>query len=303
MVDTLSRHRWRHKSVVALLNGKKTKDPTEVIRHKARELVQRARAKGWSGPPFDPLVLASLLGIRCLPSTTLFSAEAQLSPQPGRQLLLEFNPDRPDGRRNYSVCHEIVHTFFEDCYELVHQRKTRPFQFDPDQEVELLCQIGASELLMPIEEFGIDLAQIEFSLNAVPSLVARYSASREAVIRRMVHLGGHSCAAAFFSRRFSPREKSSAKQRRLIADSGPTPKMRIIYSVPSQGFPIYLPPHKSVPGDSCVNASTAIDFVASATEIWDLPGFGDWKIEAMRLPAPDGADDMVPSVAALILAE
>jgi hypothetical protein len=79
--------------------------------------------------------------------------------------------------------------------------------------------------------------------------------------------------------------------------------MRIIYSVPSQGFPIYLPPHKSVPGDSCVNASTAIDFVASATEIWDLPGFGDWKIEAMRLPAPDGADDMVPSVAALILAE
>jgi Zn-dependent peptidase ImmA (M78 family) len=303
MATTLSRHQWRHKSVVALMRTERAKDPTEVIRRKARELVQRARRKGWSGPPFDPLVLASLLGIRCRPSTALFSAEAQLSPQPGRQLLLEFNPDRPDGRRNYSVCHEIVHTFFDDCYELVHQRKTRPFRFDPDKEVELLCQIGASELLMPMQEFGMDLAQTDFSLNAVPPLVSRYGASREAVIRRMVHMGGCACAAAFFSHRLSPREKVAAKQRRLIADLGPTPKMRIIYSVPSQDFPIYLPPHKSVSDDSCVSPSTRIDFVASAVEIWDIPGFGEWKIEAVRLPMPEGADDMVPSVAALIFAE
>src|SRR5262249_54188049 len=160
----------------------------------------------------DPLILASLLGIRCRPSRNLLSAEAQLSPQPGRQLLLEFNPDRSDGRRNYSVCHEIVHTFFDDCYELVHQRQTRPDRSDPDQEVEILCQIGASELLMPEQEFARDLAVEEFSLKAVRSLGLRYAASREAVIRRMVHLATTPCAAVFFSRRLSPREKTRADQ-------------------------------------------------------------------------------------------
>lgn len=303
MAGTISRHRWRHKSVLALLRSHGAKDPTDIIRRKARDLVQRAKAKGWSGPPFDPLLLASLLGIRCRPSATLFSAEAQLSPQPGRQLLLEFNPDRPDGRRNYSVCHEIVHTFFDDCYELVHQRKTRPFQFDPDQEVELLCQIGASELLMPAQEFAIDLASRPFSLEAVPSLTIRYAASREAVIRRMVHVGGYTCAAAFFSRRLSPREKSTARQPRLIADSAPAPKMRIIYSVPSHDFPVYLPPHKSVADDSCVDDTAPVDFVASATEAWQIDGFCDWKIESMRLPAIAGTDDTIPTVAALILVD
>lgn len=303
MAGVLSRHQWQHKSVLALLRAEGGKDPAEIIRRKAHDLVLRARSRGWSGPPFDPLVLASILGIRCRPSTALFSAEAQLSPQPGRQLLLEFNPDRPDGRRNYSVCHEIVHTFFEDCYELVHQRKTRPHPFDPDEEVELLCQIGASELLMPTQEFGTDLAQLDFSLRSVPSLVSRYAASHEAVIRRMVHLGGCTCAVAFFSRRNSPREKKAARQPRLIADSGPPPKMRIIYSVPSRDFPIYLPKDKSVPDDSCVNAAAAIDFVVSATESWDIAGFGEWKIESMLLPTPEKADDTIPAVAALILAE
>ena len=303
MAGTLPRHQWRHKSVVALLRGEKANDPTDSIRLKARNLVKRARERGWTGPPFDPLMLASLLGIRCRPSTTLFSAEAQLSPQPGRQLLLEFNPDRPDGQRNYSVCHEIVHTFFDDRYELVHQRKTRPVQFDPDEEVELLCQIGASELLMPNEEFGADLANSDFSLGNVSSLVLRYGASREAVIRRMVHMGGCACAAALFSRRLSPREELAARQPRLIADSGPTPKMRIIYSVPSHDFPVYLPPHKSVPEDSCVTDSAPIDSIACAIETWGIYGFGDWKIESMRLPTIDGADKTVPTVAALIFGE
>lgn len=303
MAGTLRGRRWRHKSVLELLRGEPTKDPAEVIRKKARELVKRAKAKGWSGPPFDPLLLASLLGIKCKPSKKLFSAEAQLSPQPGRQLLLEFDPDRPDGRRNYSVCHEIVHTFFDDCYELVHHRMTRPAAFDPDEELEALCQIGASELLMPAREFEEDLADVDFSLSAVPALTQRYAASREAVIRRMIHLGDSVCAAAFFSRRLSPLEMSTAKRPRSSSIPRPKPKMRIVYSAQSRGFPIYLPPHKSAPDDSCVYATLEVDQVETAIESWNLAGFGDRRVEAMRLPTHEDADEISPSVVALIFAE
>ena len=303
MARTISRRTWTHKSVLALIRGKKGADPVEIIRQKARDLVSRARLQGWRGPPFDPLILASLLGIRCRASRDLFSAEAQLSPQPGRQLLLEFHPDRPEGRRNYSVCHEIIHTFFDDCYELVHQRKTDRPRFDPNQEVETLCQIGASELLMPKEEFTTDLDGPAFSLDSVPILVRRYSASREAVIRRMVHMSSCPCAAVFFSKRLSPREKQAERRPRLIAATAPTAKMRIIYSVPGDDFPIFLPPHKSVPETSCVNAATFVDDIERARERWEIAGFGNWQIEAMRLPVNDDANDMVPTVAALVCAE
>jgi len=303
MSQSLYRRRWRHQSVLALLRGQKSKDPEVIIRRKARDLVRRARAGGWTGPPFDPLILASLLGIRCQPSTELFTAEAQLSPQAGRQLLLEFNPDRPDGRRNYSICHEIVHTFFDDCYELVHHRKSQRAPYDPNEEVESLCQLGAAELLMPLEEFRHDLDDVEFSLRSLPELVNRYAASREAVVRRMVYLNDTPCTAVFFSRRWSPRESASVAASRRAAHTAPPKKMRILYSVPNSTFPIYLPPHKSVSEGSCVATTSEVDVVETGKECWEIADFGDWKIEATRLPALDGADDGVPSVVALVHAE
>lgn len=298
MKQASSTQNWRHPSVLALLHGHKTKDPTEVIRWKARDIVQEARDKGWSGPPFNPLILASILGIKCSPSDKLFSAEAQLSPRPNRQLLLEFNPDRPDGRRNYSVCHEITHTLFDDCYERVHHRTTNRTRFHPDDEVEHLCQIGASELLMPLSEFEKDLSKTEFSLTSVQLLRERYAASREAVLRRMVYLSDHPCAAVFFSRRLSPREKAATRR----VGTAPEPKMRIVYSVRSPEFQIYLPPHKSVSSDSCVSSTSSVDVVEFGRECWDIRGFGNWNIEATRLPTVDESDDMVPTVAALVWA-
>lgn len=299
MTQTSTARTWRHRSVLALLDGAKTKDPTEVIRRKAREIVKNARAQGWSGPPFDPIILASSLGIKCRSSDKLFSAEAQLTPQAGRQLLLEFNPDRPDGRRNYSVCHEIIHTLFDDCYERVHHRTTKRTRFHPDDEVELLCQIGASELLMPKVEFKKDLSELEFSLRSVAALRERYGASREAVLRRMIYFSKRPCAAVFFSRRNSPKEKQTLES----GGSVPAPKMRIIYSVCSSDFQLYLPRHKSVPDSSCVSAASETNYVQSGRECWEVQGFGDWEVEAFRLATPDDSDDTIPTVAALVLAD
>ena len=154
-----------------------------------------------------------------------------------------------------------------------------------------------------IEEFDDDLNNVPFSLRSVPGLATRYAASREAVIRRLVFLGDRSCAAVFLSHRLSPREKSASKQATLFRGTEPTPKFRVVYSVPSQDFSLYIPPHKSVPDYSCVNSAITIDDVQSARERWNIAGFGNWTVEAIRLPTPDDADDTVPSIAAMVIAE
>ena len=66
---------------------------------------------------------------------------------------------------------------------------------------------------------------------------------------------------------------------------------------------MFLPPHKSVPDESCVNSVSLIDIVHSARECWEIAGFGNWQVEAMRLPVHDDADEMTPTVAALVCVE
>jgi hypothetical protein len=285
---------WTHKSVRALVRAAGGGDPEEIIRAKTRQLVRAAKRQGWSGPPFDPLELASLRGILSRESPGLFSAEAQLTPMEGRQLLLEFNPDRSFGRRNFSISHEIVHTLFEDCYDMVHQRSANPRTFDPQHEVEHLCQVGAAEILMPQENFAADIASLPFSLRSVPELARRYGASREAAARRMLGISGRTAALVFLSRRLKPREIRSNQ-------GDAKPKMRILYVVPSVDFSVFLPAHKSVPDDSCVYAVNEADEVASAIESWNISGFGSWHIEAMALPDLNGSASNAPTAVAMIL--
>ena len=297
-----SSRRWHHRSVLALVRSTGGGDPEEIVRTKAKEKVAWAKSLGWVGPPYDPFLLASLCGIKHRPNPGLLSAEAQLTPQPGRQLLLEFNPERADVRRNFSICHEIAHTFFDDCYEVVSQRKSNPTTYGPQSEVEQLCQIGAAELLMPEEDFLQDLQRLDFSMCSVPCLSGRYVASREAVLRRMVQLGGRPAALVFLSRRLAPSQRRDKQQRTFIPDlDEPAPKMRILYVVPSADFPVFLPPHKSVPDTSCVYATSDIDEIAVQDETWNIDGFREWCVEAMTLPVPIDADDDTPTVAALVL--
>src|SRR5688572_6803429 len=56
--------KWRHPSVLALVGTQgRGRDPVAAVRAEAQSFVAWARGIGWSGPPFDPTVLASLRGI------------------------------------------------------------------------------------------------------------------------------------------------------------------------------------------------------------------------------------------------
>ena len=88
-------------------------DPVETLVTKVRDLVFRAFELGWSGPPYDPFALAALLGIEVSPSKDVI--DAQTLTGSGRKLRIEFNPDRPLARINYSVAHELGHSLFPDC--------------------------------------------------------------------------------------------------------------------------------------------------------------------------------------------
>jgi len=99
---------WTNASVLKFAEGR---DPVKVVVQFARDIVLDAIDKGWSGPPFDPMKLADLRGLRTSPRGDIRDARTVLAGHD--RVLIEYNPNRPSGRLRYSIAHEIAHTFFQ----------------------------------------------------------------------------------------------------------------------------------------------------------------------------------------------
>ena len=151
---------------------------------RARDLVFRALEEGWQGPPYDPFQLAELVQIPLVPREDLY--DARIVSREGRTQI-EFNPTRPRGRVRFSVAHELAHTFFPDFKESIRYR-SRPEPAPKDEwQLELLCNIAAAELWMPIGSFP-DREDEPLQIEGLMQLRKKFDVSTEALLLRVVKL-------------------------------------------------------------------------------------------------------------------
>jgi len=197
---------WTHSSVLALAENR---NPIEVVVEKARALVLTAIEAGWSGPPFDPFALAELLRIPVVPRDDI--KDARIVPgSSGARLVIEYNPSRPHARIRYSIAHEIAHTLFPDCRDRVRHRAPREHMERDDWQLEMLCNIAASELLMPVGSFP-ELASESLSIDNLISLRAHYEVSAEALLLRFARLTHLACFVFAASRREKGPNKTATR--------------------------------------------------------------------------------------------
>jgi Zn-dependent peptidase ImmA (M78 family)/O-acetyl-ADP-ribose deacetylase (regulator of RNase III) len=266
---------WKNHSVIALASNK---DPIAVMKQKARECVFAAMEKGWAGPPFSPFELAALVGIRVVPREDINDARTILAPD-GR-FVIEYNPSRPASRSRYSICHEIAHTFFPDCGEKIRNRQKRASIIGDEWQLEMLCNIGAAELLMPMCIFNQE-AKIP-SIDQVLLWRKKFGASVEAVLLRAVHISNEPCAV--FSA--SAQNEDAASRRYLLE-----------YVIPSSKGALSLVAGTLLPKDSCINSCTAIGFTQKAVESWTTNGPA-LRVEAVGIPGYPGR--LLPRVVGMV---
>ena len=249
---TYQESQWTNPSVIALAQGV---DPVSTIQTKARQMVMEGSELGWQGPPYDPFQLAELLDISVLPNDAV--ADARIVPIT-EGLRIEFNPNRPHGRVRYSVAHEIAHTLFPDCDEMVRNRTPSVDLRDDTWQLELLCNIGASELLMPTGYTDLENERID--IDNLLRLRGEFDVSTEAILLRMAKLTSRPCTV-FAAAREGMR--------------GASPGFRIDYSVPSRTWDVGIPPIFRVDSSAVLAECTAIGFTAKGTESWasQLPAF------------------------------
>lgn len=179
---------WTHPSVLAIASQG---DPVSQIVDRARSLVFDALDKGWQGPPFDPIDLARILGIAVVPQDGIRDARLIADSDGPR---IEFNPNQPRSRTKYSIAHEIAHTLFPDYREQVRYRLAAEERVRDDWQLEMLCNVAASELLMPAGRFPLP-SEAELTIDSVLALRKQYEVSLEAVLLRIVAISRTPCAA------------------------------------------------------------------------------------------------------------
>lgn len=238
-------------------------DPVATVVDRARDAVFEALEVGWSGPPFDPFMLADLRNVPVVANADV--PDARLVPLPGKRLRIEFNPDRPRARVRYSIAHELAHTLFPDCAEHTRNRKAHGLRAPDEWQLETLCNLAAAELLMPV---GTPAFQdVDLDIDGLLRLRDEYDVSAEAVLLRVVKLTDEA-GVAFAATRTSDD------------------RYRIEYAVPSQGTDMDIPRGLIIGSDSVPAQCKAIGFTAKDADMWE--GVGRVHVECVGIPPTPG---------------
>lgn len=264
-----SRTGWTNASVVDFAGGA---DPIEKMEQKARQVVLHAVGHGWQGPPFDPLELARIVDISVRPNPALADARVFWA---GDGFEIEYNPHRPLGRVNFSIAHEIAHTFFPDCADEVRNRSREKWE-RRNRQLEVLCNVGAAELTMPVGSFPADDDAI-VTIEELMRLRKNFQVSAEAVLIRLVKLASSSVAC--FSATRVPKPDNTAEYRMDYRISSsqwserPTRRGRRRFR------------------SSVLDACVAIGTTSKGVETWE-PNGPEVHVEAVALPPLPGTKDL-----------
>ena len=167
-------------------------DPRSSVLTQARKRLQTLNK--FHDIPKDPIerltILASICGIAEVVPMNIEQRsgekrDAVLVPNVSGGRSIIYNPAVPRGRVAFSIAHEITHTFFPNSLSGARFRNICASESREANELERLCDLGASELLMPLGEFQGAMPGTGFSLSSVSALMEAFGSSFEATAFRL----------------------------------------------------------------------------------------------------------------------
>lgn len=284
-----------HPHVQAIIDEMGEDDPLVAVRAKARRVITEYHDLFGEGPPFNLKAVASVRGLLWSDEDPRFSPDSEIAPEGDGRVVLRVNKSRPETRQRFSIAHEIGHTLFPDYQLAVRCRKAAERTWaDPEDLLETLCDVAASELLFPSPWFPDRIAAFSFSAENIATLANDYQASRDATVRRLVELHAEPLAAVFLRWKLKPTEQRQAarnrKQKPLFSEAlnMPTPMLRVDYAILNEAFERehigHIPKDKSVPSDGPIYQASVTQSVQDGHCRLDLGTIhGDFFVHALPI--------------------
>jgi len=157
----------------------------------ALEIVNRTITdSGVTTPPFDPRRYCDLHHVE-VRDRWLPNCAARLLPTRAGYIA-EIQADDPQSRKNFSICHELAHTFFFSSQTGSSSDEPYARGAAADQE-ERLCDFIAAELLMPRNHFRAGARTLVPSIESVQRLAGMFAVSLNAAMFRCMKLDTWEC--------------------------------------------------------------------------------------------------------------
>jgi Zn-dependent peptidase ImmA (M78 family) len=254
--------------------------PEELVVRLCEELLEEAGVS----VPVDVRMLASFRGISTIAEVD--QAEAGCIFCAGERLLVHIRASDSPERQRFTICHEILHTYFPGFRE-EHRRRTDTTvgAYDRNQLEEYLCDLGAAELLLPRQLFLATLPA-QPHIDDVLDLAATFTASLEATALRIVNFATVPMALVVLEPAWKPAEQRElvrwATQPALagLASKPPPKKLRVRWAYGPKMATI--PKHKSV--DDASLLATVLETGSMNYEGTTGLTEGTFQISARHLP-------------------
>lgn len=253
---------WTHHSIKKLIEETGDENPVSVIRERARNLVLEAYESGWEGPPYNPIELSKLLNIEILPNDSV--VDARTIPIKRKEFRIEYNPFGNPNRINFSIAHEIGHTLFNDCDDEIRNREDNA-KATGNWELEFLCNIAASEILLPYGSISIDANKSPMNIEGLLEISKKYKASLESVFLRFTEVVDKPCGILICHYK---------NKKNIIVD----------YFKPSTSLDLMIEKGYTIPLDSVSYESKAPGWTARGSEKWGIFNGEEFTVFSIGLP-------------------
>jgi len=281
---------WRSPAALSLCAECGTGDPVAAIRRTALALVADS---GLERPARNLPLLASLQDIVAIQALAMADAGRLIPTERG--MIVHVNAGHAAAKRRFSACHEIAHTLIPDFGPGDRRRADASTGlYSIDLEEEYLCDVGASELLLPTDEFTAALGGSPPSMEALIALAADFGASFEATAIKLVRHGAGDMGLIVWEPGLKPTQLADMAAPSLFDERdvpAPARKLRVRYACCS-GMMMrhFFPKDKSIADDSLVGqAYTADGSVCGPQEIATGKGPHIFRTESMGFQFWNGA--------------
>ena len=210
-----------------------------------------------TAPPVDIGMVASALDIgRVVEDPALPASGCLLPTDEGFEIRVRASDTRR--RKRFTIAHECAHTFF-DGFALVPQFRCNPSTTPRrSDDLESLCDIAASELLLPSDLFLSAASLGDWSLEAIEHLSETSDASLQAAGNRLVSIAPHPAALLVAEIARAPRQALTEE-----------PVLRLVSTFTKGTWP-YFRRHKSIPEQHPIRRASEGEIVNEHVQLTGL---------------------------------